>query len=89
MNKTIVLKELKTIPWIGEKLSMYLYDIGIRSVADLKGKNPENLYRDLSIKRGVDQDRCVLYVFRCAVYYVSTKNPDPEKLYWWAWKDKK
>jgi hypothetical protein len=25
---------------------------------------------------------------RCAVYFAKTKNPDPEKLKWWNWKDK-
>jgi len=29
---------------------------------------------------GVTQDRCLLYVFRCAVYFAETENPEPEKL---------
>jgi hypothetical protein len=33
------------------------------------------------------QDRCLLYVFRCAVYYASTAAPEPELLKWWSWKD--
>jgi hypothetical protein len=33
------------------------------------------------------QDRCLLYVFRCAVYYASTARPSPAKLRWWNWKD--
>jgi len=35
------------------------------------------------------QDRCLLYVFRCAVYYASTSPElyDIEKLKWWNWKD--
>ncbi|NMB56563.1 pathogenicity locus, partial [Candidatus Beckwithbacteria bacterium] len=32
------------------------------------------------------QDRCLLYVFRCAVYYAKGGR-DPEKLKWWNWKD--
>ena len=29
-----------------------------------------------------------LYVLRCALYYASTDDPDPELLQWWNWKDK-
>jgi hypothetical protein len=31
-------------------------------------------------------DRCMLYVFRCAVYYAEGGR-EPEKLRWWNWKD--
>jgi hypothetical protein len=33
-------------------------------------------------------DRCMLNVFRCAVYYASNDIHDPELLKWWNWKDK-
>jgi hypothetical protein len=38
---------------------------------------------------GRTQDKCLLYVYRCAVYYANTdeNNLDEEKLNWWAWKD--
>ena len=41
------------------------------------------------VRQGVKVDRCVLYVYRCAVYYANT-SPDerkPELLKWWNWKD--
>lgn len=38
--------------------------------------------------KGFQDDRCVLYVFRCAVYYAEQEQHDPEKLKWWYWKDK-
>jgi hypothetical protein len=85
------LKELKTIPGVGKSLARDLYNIGIRSVNDLKGQDPEALY-DLSNRfAGVVQDRCVLYVFRCAVYYASTpaNHHEADKLKWWNWKDGK
>jgi len=56
-------------------------------VAQLKKKNPETLYRRLERQAGEHMDRCVLYVFRCAVYYAETKRPNPELLKWWNWKD--
>jgi hypothetical protein len=37
---------------------------------------------------GARQDPCLLYTFRCAVYYAKTKNPKPDLLKWWNWKDR-
>ena len=44
------------------------------------------MYEALCEKRG-HQDRCLLYVFRCAVYFAERKRHDPELLKWWNWKD--
>lgn len=81
------LRELRTIPGIGPSLALDLYSLGIRRVADLKTKDPEKLYRRLERLTAAKQDRCVLYTFRCAVYFAQTKNPRPERLLWWNWKD--
>jgi len=32
-------------------------------------------------------DRCVLYIFREAVYFAGNPQPEPELLKWWNWKD--
>jgi hypothetical protein len=79
-------KELQQIPGVGKSIARDLYDLGICSVSDLKNKNPEKLYAQLCLERGIHIDRCVLYVFRCAVYYASNKKHDPELLKWWRWK---
>jgi nucleotidyltransferase/DNA polymerase involved in DNA repair len=84
-----ILQELQKIPGVGKRVSQDLYDLNIRSIADLKDKDPEELYFELCEKRGVQIDRCMLYVLRGAVYFAETPNPDPEKLKWWNWKDKK
>ncbi len=81
------LRELRTIPGIGPSLALDLYTLGIRRVADLKAKDPEKLYRRLERLTAAKQDRCVLYTFRCAVYFAETKNPRPERLLWWNWMD--
>jgi len=65
-----------------------LRDLGIHRVAQLRGQDPERLYRRLIALRGVYQDRCVLYVFRCAVYFASTARPRAALLRWWNWKDR-
>jgi Pathogenicity locus len=83
----IAQKELMQIPGVGKSIANDLMQIGIFSIKDLKNKSPELLY-DLSNKNcGVVQDRCLLYVFRCAVYFASNKNHVEEKLKWWNWKD--
>ena len=66
-----------------------LYGLGITSVRALKGRNPEALYERLCERVGQRVDRCVLYVFRCAVYYASHVRHDPARLRWWNWKDER
>ena len=86
MNKKEPLKELQQIPGVGPSLANDLYRLRIRSIEDLKNADPELLYETLCRLDG-PTDRCVLYVFRCAVYYASTQKHDPELLKWWKWKD--
>ena len=82
-----VIAELSKIPGVGPSLASDLYLVGIRDIAELRGQNPQKLYDELCAQVGSKVDRCVLYVFRCAVYYASESRPDPEKLKWWNWKD--
>jgi Pathogenicity locus len=82
------LKDLQQIPGVGPSIARDLLQIGITSVENLKGKDPERLYDKSNRAAGVVQDRCLLYVFRCAVYFAETRKPSPEKLQWWYWKDK-
>ena len=81
-------QSLQQIPGVGPKLAQKFHDIGIKRISDLKGKEPEELYSQMCARQGVQIDRCVLYVCRSSVYFAETKNPDPEKLKWWYWKDK-
>lgn len=83
--------ELVQIPGVGKSIAQDFFKIGIKSIRDLKGKNPETLYDLINKKTGVVQDRCLLYVFRCAVYYASTEKSslNPDKLKWWNWTDSK
>jgi hypothetical protein len=83
-----VIQDLRTIPGVGKSISLDLWNLGIRSVDALKKKDPELLYRNHSILAGQPVDRCLLYVFRCAVYYASHKRHKPELLLWWNWKDR-
>lgn len=85
--KIKILKDLQVIPGIGKSIAEDLYNIGITKVSDLKNKNPEKLFDASNKFAGVVQDRCLLYTFRCAVYYASSTKHDPKLLKWWNWKD--
>lgn len=86
--KSEAYKELILIPGVGKSIARDLHQIGIRKIADLKGRDPQQLYEASNEVAGCTQDRCLLYVFRCAVYFAQTppELQDPEKLKWWNWK---
>jgi len=87
INRKVAIRNLQEIPGVGPRIAANLLKMGIRRPADLKGKDPSKLYDKLGRLEGARQDPCVLYVFRCAVYYASRKRHDPERLKWWNWKD--
>jgi len=79
--------DLITIPYIGKNTKEDLINIGIHCVEDLKGKDPEELYKQDCDYKKYKEDRCQLYMFRMAVYYANNEKHDKEKLKWWYWKD--
>lgn len=89
MTKSETLKQFQTIPGIGKSIAQDLWNLGLRSISDLKGKDPQKLYDQLCLQQRQHLDRCLLYTFRCAAYFASHTKHDPEKLKWWFWKDKK
>lgn len=86
MNNT--LKSLQKIPGVGPKIAQDFLDLGIQRSEELKYQDPEDLYEQLCHLNGYRVDRCLLYVFRCAVYFASHEEHDPRLLLWWNWKDK-
>ncbi|MBS1615174.1 MAG: helix-hairpin-helix domain-containing protein [Bacteroidetes bacterium] len=88
MNQTAILKALQVIPGIGKACAQDLFLMGIRRVEDLRGRNPRALYELLNERTGQRHDPCMLYTFRCAVYFATEQQHEPEKLQWWYWKDK-
>ncbi|MFQ5705404.1 MAG: helix-hairpin-helix domain-containing protein [Gemmatimonadales bacterium] len=85
---TVASTDLKVIPGVGPSIAKDLVDLGFTCVEELNGQDPERMYEDLCMLRQVHIDRCVLYVFRCAVYFASNASHDNELLKWWNWKDK-
>jgi Pathogenicity locus len=88
-DKQSVSREFRQVPGVGKSIAEDLWNLGLRSVADLKNQDAEDLYLRLCAYQGMHVDRCMLYVFRCAVYYASNDVHDPELLKWWNWKDAK
>lgn len=81
------LADFRRIPGVGRVIAQDLWNLGYRSVDALKNEDPEQMYDALCVLQGCQVDRCMLYVFRCAVYFASMSQPDPERLKWWSWKD--
>ena len=80
--------DLQTIPGVGPSIAQDLRELGYSMVRDLLNEDPEQMYLALIKLRGVHQDRCVLYVFRCAVYFAGNETHEPDLLKWWNWKDR-
>ena len=78
---------LQIIPGVGPSIAKDLQDLGVNEVADLRTHDPQEMFEALCAMRGEKIDRCVLYVFRCAVYFATSRRHDPERLKWWNWTD--
>lgn len=79
--------DLQTIPGVGPNMERHLLELGYSTVDSLKGADPDVMYRRECRQRGEQLDRCVLYVYRLAVYFAENTEHEPEKLKWWNWKD--
>ena len=88
-DKKSILCNLKRIPGVGDRIAQDLFEVGYRSIEELKDQDPQNIYLNLCRHQGAQVDRCMLYVLRCAVYFASHEDHDPELLKWWSWKDAK
>ena len=80
---------LQIIPGVGPSIEKDLQDLGFSEVGALRDQDPMKMFDDLCELRGESIDRCVLYVFRSAVYFASNERHDAELLKWWNWKDRK
>lgn len=86
-NETKIIRDLEVIPWVGPSIAKDLFEIGVYSPKQMAFMDPEKLYEDLQAIHG-PTDPCVLYTFRSAKYWASTKNPDPKLIHWKNWKDR-
>ncbi len=79
--------DLEALSGVGPSTARDLRRVGVRRVRELRGRDPQELYDELEALNGAHVDRCVLYVFRCAVHCAGTPQPDHELTKWWNWKD--
>lgn len=80
-------RDLRRIPGVGPSIADDLWRLGVLRVEQLRGRSADELYGRFCALAGGPVDRCLLYVFRCAIYFAETDDPDPERLKWWNWKD--
>jgi len=87
-----VLKDFRRIPGVGKRVAQDLWELGFRATAELADADPQEMYQRLCRLAGGHVDRCMLYVFRCAVHFAGSEArgevPAPETLKWWNWKDR-
>ena len=55
-------------------MEQHFRSLGICTISDLIGKDPEQMYLQDCARQGVSVDRCMLYVYRMAVYYAEHKS---------------
>lgn len=88
-TKQKVLAELQKIPNVGPAVALDLYSLGYKSLADMKGKKPDDMYLKLEALTGKHVDRCMLYVMRSLVFMAQTGERAPENVAWQLFKDTK
>jgi hypothetical protein len=74
-----ILKELQKLPNVGPATAEDLVLLGITEHSHLKGRNPDELYAELSAKTGQKQDPCVRDVFESIVWFAEGNPSRP----WW------
>ena len=73
--------ELEAIPNIGPVVARDLRQLGINVPADLKGRDPYVLYRQLCVQTGVMHATCLLDTFIAATRFMAGGPPLP----WWRY----
>jgi hypothetical protein len=73
------LQQLQQIPGVGKTIARDMHNIGIHSIDHLNGRQARQLYAKLCQFKASPVDRCMLYVFRCAIYYASNTHHDPSR----------
>jgi len=73
------IRELTAIPNVGPAIARRLVRLGIETPADLRGRDPEELFERLCALDGRREDPCLLDTFTAAVAYADGEPARP----WW------
>ncbi len=76
-------RKLEDLPNIGKAMAQDLRIIGIERPVQLIGKDPFDMYENLSEITGIRHDPCVLDVFMAAVHFMERGEPLP----WWRFTE--
>ncbi len=66
-TKEEAIAKLRSVPGISAKAAEGLFELGITSKEDLKGRDPVGLYEELRNKPGSYAEPCMLNQFKIAV----------------------
>jgi len=79
-EKEAVIREFMNVPGMTSTAAESLYGYGIRSVVELKGKDPMKLYDDMSKKHDIPPDQCTLLLnaLRLATRFSSREELERE-----------
>lgn len=87
ISREQAIRELQKIPSVGIAVANDLYKLGYLTLSDLHDADPQAMYDRLCQLQKTKVDRCMLYTFRCAVYFAKEEDPNPELLKWWSWSE--
>jgi hypothetical protein len=82
-------RQLKDLVSIGPAMMRDLELLGIRSVSDLRRRNPNRMYQQICRLKGQRQDPCCLDVFTAAVAQARDPALPLEKCQWWYWSKRR
>ena len=78
-------RRLSDLRGIGKKMLEDFELLGIKSVADLRGRDADELYLRVCGLTGTRQDPCVLDTYRCAIEQARNPSLPVEQCDWWYW----
>lgn len=88
-NRMPTSRKLKDLRSVGPAMIRDLRVLGITSVEDLIGQDPQALYDELCRITGTRHDICVLDVFSCAVAQAEDPALPVEQRDWFWWSAKR
>ncbi len=66
-----VVAKLMKIPSVSEKCCIGMYLLGIREISDLKGKDPDEMYSALTVRKDFYAEPCMHKMLKIAVGLVN------------------
>jgi hypothetical protein len=81
-SRISMMRELERLPGVGPIVAQELWNLGIRTIGELRKRDPEELYLLYQAGKSGLGHTTMLYMFRCAVFYASHVDHNPDLLKW-------